>query len=457
MAGGQITISAADKAFIQAVKESGTGLYRAYDRLFPYLQRGTGQYFWFEQAALINRKANGIVPPSDNNLASTYIIAHSNYGLAADGITVNLADTSNNIAQRVIDDVLREGAIPPLDEMLKNDIAGALDVGNQTIGGWGGSFYYWDVEYTDTGKTVGQAILENPVELEKFLASSVAASIAVAKQETGEVWDGGSQFSAIMTGLNDAQLPIDLKAELILLAGKAFVSRRMDSDLTFGGWTYSQTGDRFFRMVGGGFGPDIGPSQVVIASGKEESDLRKRLAFRTSLNEKGVAKLEDVFQNVIYLQDVELQENCFLPHTPILLADGTTKPIAAVRPGDMVLSHDKRGKLLPRRVTRTFVNDVAHVLDFHGTGVTPGHAFLCGAGRFQGRHVPLLDILRDDGAVVRQDGSLMRAATGCAVGSDGDRRIEVAAADGATGWVRAATRLPCGATVAEVIARQLCS
>ncbi len=136
---------------------------------------------------------------------------------------------------------------------------------------------------------------------------------------------------------------------------------------------------------------------------------------------------------------------CFLPHTPILLADGTTKPIAAIRPGDTVLSPDKTGTLVPARVTRTFVNDVAHVLDFHGTGVTPGHAFLCGAGRFQGRHVPLLDILRDDGAVVRQDGSLMRASTGCAVGSDGDRRIEVMAADGATGWVRAGTRPPEGA------------
>jgi hypothetical protein len=98
-------------------------------------------------------------------------------------------------------------------------------------------------------------------------------------------------------------------------------------------------------------------------------------------------------------------------------------------------------RLAPRRVTRTFVNDVAHVLDFHGTGVTPGHVFLCGAGRFQGRHVPLLDILRDDGAVVRQDGSLMRASTGCAVGSDADRLIEVVAADGTTGRLRAGTRV----------------
>jgi hypothetical protein len=84
---------------------------------------------------------------------------------------------------------------------------------------------------------------------------------------------------------------------------------------------------------------------------------------------------------------------------------------------------------------------VAHVLNFHGTGVTPRHVFLCGAGRFAGRHVPLIDILRDDGAVVRQDGSLMRAATGCAVGSEADQLIEVVAADGSTGRLRAGTRV----------------
>ena len=55
--------------------------------------------------------------------------------------------------------------------------------------------------------------------------------------------------------------------------------------------------------------------------------------------------------------------------------------------------------------------------------------------------MPLIDILRDGGAVERQDGSLMRAATGCAVGSDADRLIEVVAADGTKGWVRAGTRV----------------
>ncbi len=144
-------------------------------------------------------------------------------------------------------------------------------------------------------------------------------------------------------------------------------------------------------------------------------------------------------------------DQCFRPHTTILLADGTTKPIAAVRPGDKVMSHDRGGTLVLARVTRVFVNDIAHVLDFHGSGETPGHAFLSGEGRFKGRHVPLLDILHDDGALVRKDGILMRASTGCAVGSDGDRRIEVMAADGITGWVRAGTRLPGDATVAEMI------
>lgn len=100
MSDEKIAISAEDRAFIKNVKDSGTGLYQAYDRLLPYLQEGSEQYFWFEQAALINRMANGIVPPANNNLASTYIIAHTSYGLAADGLTADLAATSNDIAMR---------------------------------------------------------------------------------------------------------------------------------------------------------------------------------------------------------------------------------------------------------------------------------------------------------------------------------------------------------------------
>ena len=55
--------------------------------------------------------------------------------------------------------------------------------------------------------------------------------------------------------------------------------------------------------------------------------------------------------------------------------------------------------------------------------VTPGHVYYCAGGTFEGQFVPLLDILRDDGIVQHEDGRLIRAATGCEVGSDDDRQF----------------------------------
>ncbi|MFN7598015.1 MAG: hypothetical protein ACK5PT_14960, partial [Cereibacter sp.] len=192
--------------------------------------------------------------------------------------------------------------------------------------------------------------------------------------------------------------------------------------------------DEVYFVPGTG-GHGIGPVLSKIEGGTLPLSLDDLNAMRDALDQGDVSYgdigklLEWVHDSTIRgmilnaLAASSAESKCFLPHIPITLADGTTKPIAAIRPGDMVLSPDKTGTLVPARVTRTFVNDAAHVPDFHGTGVTPGHVFLCGAGRFQGRHVPLIDILRNDGAVVRQDGSLMRASTGCAVGSDADRRM----------------------------------
>jgi len=116
-------------------------------------------------------------------------------------------------------------------------------------------------------------------------------------------------------------------------------------------------------------------------------------------------------------------ERCFLAGTPIEMWDGSTKPIEQIAPKDVVVSYGASGTRKPGTVTRTFQNVVTHILDFWGTGVTPGHVYLCGEGRFAGRHVPLIDILRDDGAVVRSDGTLVRAATNCVVGSLGDRLV----------------------------------
>ena len=63
------------------------------------------------------------------------------------------------------------------------------------------------------------------------------------------------------------------------------------------------------------------------------------------------------------------------------------------------------------------------MLDFHGTFVTPGHVYWCAGGSFEGRFAPLIDILRDDGVIQHQDGTLIRAATGCAVGSPDDAQF----------------------------------
>ena len=116
-------------------------------------------------------------------------------------------------------------------------------------------------------------------------------------------------------------------------------------------------------------------------------------------------------------------DQCFLASTPILMSDGSEKSIEEIQPGDMVKSYDKDGKLVAGRVKQTFVKEVEHVLDFFGTGVTPGHVYYCGAGKFKGQHVPLIDILRDDGGVVAADGTLIRAATGMPIGSENDVKM----------------------------------
>lgn len=138
-----------------------------------------------------------------------------------------------------------------------------------------------------------------------------------------------------------------------------------------------------------------------------------------------------------YLEEANKFPNyCFLPGTPITLSDGvTTKPIEEIAPGDEVLSYTDDGTLVPGRVTATSSKTASIVLDWFGLGVTPGHVTLCGvvpgeegtsAGPFMGRHVPLIDILCADGAVVRQDGSLVRAATNEAVGSRADAFVRLA-------------------------------
>lgn len=103
------------------------------------------------------------------------------------------------------------------------------------------------------------------------------------------------------------------------------------------------------------------------------------------------------------------------------------KPIEQVKVGDYVVSFDKNGNMLPGYVPRTMQNNATNVLDFWGTGVTPGHACYCADGQFKGDHAPIMDILRTDTAMMRTDGTMFRASTNCTVGTMGDMMIHAAA------------------------------
>lgn len=151
------------------------------------------------------------------------------------------------------------------------------------------------------------------------------------------------------------------------------------------------------------------------------------------------------------------------PTDPGLVADGSgrfdraavlagvwQKPIEQIVPGDRVLSFGASDDLRPGRVSRTFTNDAMIVLDFFGTGVTPGHVYLRADATGRRRFETLIDILRDDGAIMLRDGTVLRAATGVPLDDPRDGLVQAVAgplrADGQgidvrdRGWLRLGTR-----------------
>ncbi|WP_299867613.1 hypothetical protein [uncultured Roseobacter sp.] len=143
-------------------------------------------------------------------------------------------------------------------------------------------------------------------------------------------------------------------------------------------------------------------------------------------------------------QTIEWKESCFAPEVPIdmwpldpdFAPDPTnpqkqydqqavrvkvwTKPIEQIEVGDIVVSFDANGNLVPGPVTRTFQNDAKILLDFHGTRVTPGHIYFRPDSKKAHKYETLIDVLRDDGVIKHQDGTLIRAATNAPVGSPRD-------------------------------------
>ncbi|MFO0454553.1 MAG: calcium-binding protein, partial [Planctomycetota bacterium] len=137
-------------------------------------------YFWLDQASRTN---GGDV----NSPASFFLRQVTSHGLGG-ATTRAVQDISNAIGRAVYDDINDNGALPSLTQIITQDAQTAIRVGGMTIGGWGGSFYYWDYPYEDprTGAptTIGRYILSNAVERERFLDANSRA-IAESMQRFG--------------------------------------------------------------------------------------------------------------------------------------------------------------------------------------------------------------------------------------------------------------------------------
>lgn len=125
------------------------------------------------------------------------------------------------------------------------------------------------------------------------------------------------------------------------------------------------------------------------------------------------------------------------------------KPIEEVKIGDLVVAFDDVGNLVPGHVPRTMTNDVKILLNFHDTRVTPGHVYYRPDSKASYKFETLIDVLRDDGVIQKQDGSLIRAATNVPVGDPrdgfvlavtGTRRADGGVATKDQGRIRLGTR-----------------
>ncbi len=167
--------------------------------------------YWLRNAPDINEN-------NPDSAANQYIRAITSAGLRWDGYDdraqpSRLQNTSDTIGANVIGDVLRAQGIPTLEQLVGRDIAQALGGNKQTLAGWGGSAYYWNLPYTDTNgvtKTVGDWISQRPDELEKFVSVNAAAIRQIAPH---------FNFSPYQTMLSlaagtQAALPDGLKAAI---------------------------------------------------------------------------------------------------------------------------------------------------------------------------------------------------------------------------------------------------
>jgi hypothetical protein len=201
------------------------------------------QIYWFEQAGNIN--SNNAATP-----ASVFIRSATVAGLAANGKPTNDAyvqKISNEIGENVFQDIKNGQSIPDFNRQLSRDIGAAVSTGGMTIGGWGGAFYYWKEIYTDPTtlqtKTVGQHILDNPVEYKKFIDANVTAIADTVGKFGASIFTDASFGDAMSKALSNFKTEPLLFIELIAKSEAEMLTR-------FGSEMANQIGKELIKMTG---------------------------------------------------------------------------------------------------------------------------------------------------------------------------------------------------------------
>ncbi|KXV69925.1 hypothetical protein AD951_04410, partial [Acetobacter malorum] len=227
------TLSSDFLAKLKTDFNSGNGsIYQCYQDIDSYISDNqntlgldSGTSFWYTQAVQINNPAN-----TSYSLSRTFIRSETAYGELLDGKTPsdNGQEISDDIGRHVISSIIDTDSILTLPQLLGQDISVAINNYGLTIGGWGGSFYYWTStpQYADgtTGQSPGDQISSGRVsgydfdkggQFDKFLAANAAASAdtrAVNAEQGVATYLSGIK-TIISTALN-ASAPIDVKEDL---------------------------------------------------------------------------------------------------------------------------------------------------------------------------------------------------------------------------------------------------
>ncbi|MFP1646309.1 hypothetical protein [Pontitalea aquivivens] len=170
----------------------------------PNRQEHAKIMFWLEKAAEINRND----PGSQSNFFMRDFTRTGRLYDGKDASPEKIQENSDLIGKTVIRDVIQKSRIPSIEKLIQNDVSTAIEHGGQTIGGWGGNSYLWNMPLSgDPENTVGKAILGNPAEYEKF----IAINAKVLRDVLGEF---GPNLEQVETFLG-SELPLSVAGDIM--------------------------------------------------------------------------------------------------------------------------------------------------------------------------------------------------------------------------------------------------